>query len=332
MSKEQIMQIISAAVAAVDPYACTREALVRNQNTLKIGGQTLDLSKGRVFVVSIGKAAVPMAQAVADLLGGQLEAGIAITKQGQTASVDHPAIQTVFSAHPVPDERSVEAADLALELLGQTAVDDQVIFLISGGASALCTKPLIPLAEWQALFQMLLASGCTIQEANTVRKQLDRIKGGGLGQLAAPAEIVTLILSDVLGNPIDMIGSGPTVPNPQTPADALAVLDRYEIDHENVREGLTAVNGEAVSFESPIAIVGDLQVAAEAAQQAAEKTALLAGLLHLLLQGVLLLGGQYVASPLVGCFDDALRFLADPLQGFTVASAKKSKARRRAAS
>lgn len=113
----------------------------------------------------------------------------------------------------------------------------------------------------------LLASGCTIQEFNTVRKQLDQIKGGGLGQLASPAKIVTLILSDVLGNPVDMIGSGPTVPNPQSPADALDVLTHYHIDQPHVIQTLQDLTDTDPMFKSPVTIVGDLQLATEATQR-----------------------------------------------------------------
>jgi len=153
--------------------------------------------------------------------------------------------------------------------LTNLATSDHVVFLISGGASALCTYPLIELDEWQALSKALLASGCPIQAFNTVRKQLDEIKGGGLGVAAAPAKIVTLILSDVLGNPVDMIGSGPTVPNPQTAADALRILNKYGIENATAQQVLERLDSKPYQFKSPVAIIGDLSLAATVAQQKA---------------------------------------------------------------
>ena len=226
-----IDQMIETAVAAVDPYQATFKSIEVTPDTVVVSGNHFDITQGRVFVVAIGKAAVPMAHAAVDRLGSDLITGIAVSKKGQTTTVPHPRVQTLFAAHPVPDHSSVEAAEAIIDLLADTAADDLILFLISGGASALCTKPLIPLNEWQTLSHALLASGCPIQAFNTVRKQLDQVKGGGLGELATPAHMMTLVLSDVIGNPIDMIGSGPTVPNPQSPADALAILTRYNISH-----------------------------------------------------------------------------------------------------
>jgi len=222
--KEHVFAMIEAAVAAVDPFKSTQKFLNIQHHQLMIGEQVFDLSAGRVFVVAIGKAAVPMANAAVKTLGRWVDSGVAVTKKGQTHLVKHRAVKTLFAAHPVPDESSVRAADEVIELLEQTADGDLVLFLISGGASALCTRPLLEMGDWQALSQALLASGCSIQEFNTVRKQLDAEKGGGLGQTAAPAKIMTLVLSDVIGNPIDMIGSGPTVPNPQSSAVDLYIL------------------------------------------------------------------------------------------------------------
>ena len=269
--RDHIMSMIEAAVAAVDPYLSTRDALEIEGNRLTAADQTFDLGSGRLFIIAVGKAAVPMATAAAEILADALYAGVAVTKAGQSESVPHPQVQTLFAAHPVSDERSVEAAESVQGLLAQTTAADFVLFLISGGASALCTLPMVPLAAWQTLSQALLASGCSIQEFNTVRKQLDRVKGGGLARMALPARFATLVLSDVIGSPISMIGSGPTVPNPQTAADALAILNKYRIEHRPVIEALNRfVDHSSQSFKAPYAFVGDLDIAAQAALRQAE--------------------------------------------------------------
>lgn len=269
--KNHIHQMINAAIAAVDPFKSTQKKLQLAGSQLTVGRTSFDLSLGRLFVVAIGKAAVPMAKGALKHLGDLVSIGIAVTKKGQTTVVEHPAFETLFAAHPVPDESSVKAADAVIELLEQTAEGDVVLFLISGGASALCTKPLLGMEDWQALSQALLASGCSIQAFNTVRKQLDAVKGGGLGHLASPAKMMTLVLSDVIGNPIDMIGSGPTVPNRQSPADALAILEQYGVDNGAAIKKLNQLPRAQVQFESPYEFVGDLQIACDvAAAKAAE--------------------------------------------------------------
>jgi hydroxypyruvate reductase len=138
-------------------------------------------------------------------------------------------LPTYEGNHPVPGKESVAATTAVLDTLTNLSENDLVLCLISGGASALLTRPHLPLNIWQQLNQALLASGCTIQELNTVRRQLDAVKAGGLARLAAPAKVLSLILSDVVGNELAAIGSGPTVAVAETPADALAVLQRYGV-------------------------------------------------------------------------------------------------------
>lgn len=267
--KTHIMQMVHAAVAAVDPFACTANGIQREGGSITLAERSFDISAGKIIIIAIGKAAIPMLNGANSILGDRISYGVAVTKKGQGGQVNHSRVTVHFAAHPVPDESSVQAAEAVLDCLSQATDSDLVIFLISGGASALCTKPLIPLAEWQTLSKALLASGCTIQEFNTVRKQLDEVKGGGLAQRVIPAKFVTLVLSDVIGNPIDMIGSGPTVPNPQKPEDAVAILNKYRIEHRLAIDALSNLPFHAGWFESPVEIVGDLAVAAKASQTVA---------------------------------------------------------------
>ncbi len=282
--------LIQAALTAANPETAVSRHMQLNGRLLTIGNQSYNLDKGRVYLISIGKAALPMAQAAATILGKNLFAGIAITKhpalstQHSALSTQHSALSpqssvlsTFYAAHPVSDDSSVQATEAALELIEQTNENDLVLCLISGGASALFTKPLLPLADWQHLNKALLASGCTISEFNCVRRQLDQVKGGGLAQAAAPAVVISLILSDVIGNPLADIGSGPTVPTEQTATDALDILQRYDIASAvdaHVWEGVTAVLNYPTPAIPPVNtthyIVGDVCMAADSAAEAAK--------------------------------------------------------------
>ncbi|MEM7799882.1 MAG: DUF4147 domain-containing protein [Chloroflexota bacterium] len=267
--RQHVDQIIAAAVAAVNPYSIVAQAITIDESgAVLVNGNRYPSGNGKLYVVAIGKAAVPMATAAVDQVGAYIAGGVAVTKIGQTETVGHPRFKTYLAAHPVPDQSSIDAAEAVFELLDKTGPNDLVLFLISGGASALCTRPLIPLEDWQTLSQALLASGCTIQAFNTVRKQLDEVKGGGLALAAHPAQQETLILSDVVGSPVDMIGSGPTVYNPQTAKDALQVLERYDIEVHSAAAQLKVLYEKQVNispFSVSYAVQGDIGVAARAA-------------------------------------------------------------------
>jgi hydroxypyruvate reductase len=225
-----IQRILAAAVQAVEPGAAVRKFVQRSGEKLRIGNRDYDLEKfNRILLIGIGKAAPAMTDALHDVLGERISAGLIVTKY---RPVDHSGSLPIFEAgHPIPDERSLFAGEQILSLLEGVEASDLVICLISGGGSALvtCPYPGITLAELQALTAQLLACGARIDEINTLRRQLDRLKGGGLAQAAAPAQLVSLILSDVVGNPLEAIASGPTVADPTTRKDALNILDRYQL-------------------------------------------------------------------------------------------------------
>lgn len=271
--REQIERLMGAALAAADPYHATRKAVRRAGPLVQVGGHSFDVRRGRVFLVATGKAAVPMAHAAVHILGDALHAGVVITKQGYPVQAIAEAGSTLrlFAAgHPLANELSVAGTAAVQELLAQTTAADLVLCLISGGSSALLTQPRLPLADWQALNASLLASGCTIHELNSVRKQLDSIKGGGLARAAAPATCLSLILSDVVGNPLESIGSGPTVPNPEPPHVAHAILERYGLLTADVA-ALLAGQTAAPLPPTPRAtlVVGDVSTAVHAAAEEA---------------------------------------------------------------
>ena len=186
----------------------------------------LDSRYRRVLVLGCGKASAAMAAAAEEALGDRISGGFVVVKDG--CAVPVPGVEIAEAGHPVPDARGLAASARLLELAHGAGEEDLVLFLVSGGGSALTPAPAPPitLAEKQEVTQLLLASGATIGELNAVRKHLSRFKGGRLARAAAPASVLTLALSDVIGDPLDVIASGPIAPDPTTFADARDVLAR----------------------------------------------------------------------------------------------------------
>ncbi len=298
--------LIAASLAAVDPAAAVRSNLRRDGDRLLVGQKEFAPDQGRVFLVGAGKAVQAMGAAAAGILGDLLAGGVLIGKRGdgpptqaatgqkEGPAADLPApLRLRLAGHPLPDQAGVAATAELLALLDQTRPSDLVLCLISGGASALLTQPRLPLDQWQRLVDALLASGCTINELNAVRKRMDRVKGGGLAQLAAPAACASLILSDVVGNPLDIIGSGPTVANPDDPALAGRILERYDLAGKLPPDDWQAIAGQLailVGEDRPApdaynVIIGDVRRAAEAALAAAGQLGFEARLLTAHLEG-----------------------------------------------
>ena len=225
--------IFDAAVRAVDPAEAIRRHLVRDGERLTIGSERVDLGAiHEIVVVGLGKAGAPMAVAVEDILGARIARGLVVTKYGHVQPTR--VVRIHEAGHPVPDDAGMAGARAVLEQVKGLRPEDLVLVLISGGGSALTPAPVegISLAEKQSLTKALLACGADIREMNMLRKHISRIKGGQLARAAAPARVFTLILSDIVGDPLDAIASGPTVPDPTTYADALAILDKYRIRQE----------------------------------------------------------------------------------------------------
>ena len=183
---------------------------------------------GRVFLLAVGKAAPRMTQAALSVLSVPVTDGLVISKYGHfEAPIE--GLCCMEAAHPVPDENSVAAAEAALALTEDLRADDTVLFLLSGGGSALFEKPLIPLEEMQDITNQLLVCGADIVEINTIRKRLSGVKGGKFADHCAPAKVEAVVLSDVLGDPLDMIASGPVSPDSATRADALRIAEKYAL-------------------------------------------------------------------------------------------------------
>ncbi|MBV9268626.1 MAG: glycerate kinase [Acidobacteriaceae bacterium] len=228
----------------------------------------------RIFLISAGKAACEMASAVHEKIGEHLNGAIVITKEGH-ADVRVPGCWLWEAGHPIPDERGVRASEAVRELASQLTGRDLLIVCLSGGASALLSAPAPPvtLKDKQLTTGLLLRAGADIHELNAVRKHVSFLKGGRLAALAYPAKILTLTLSDVIGDPVDVIASGPTAPDATTCADAIAVLTKYDLIHAvppSVLERLKAEDetpkaGDAVFRNVENVIVGSNRLALEAA-------------------------------------------------------------------
>jgi hydroxypyruvate reductase len=298
-ARATILAILAAALASVDPLHATQSYLVRQGDRLTAGGRSYDLSRvRRVFVLGAGKAGAPMAQAVEQVLGERIEGGLVVVKRGHAAPTERVTI--VEASHPRPDAAGVEAGRRLLALAEAAGPDDLVIALLSGGGSALLVAPApgVTLADLQAMTDALLACGATIQEINCLRKHCDALKGGQLARAVAPATLITLALSDVVGSPLDVIASGPTVPDASTWADAWAVVRRYDLAEKlpasilaRIEAGMagrlpdTPKAGDPVFAESQTCVIGDNRVAALAACAAAAEAGYTPLLLTTYLEG-----------------------------------------------
>lgn len=209
--------ILREAIAAVQPEAAVTRALAQ-----------LPPCHGRRILVAVGKAACPMASAALQALDGHVHAGIVITKHGHGVPLPAP-LQVLEAGHPVPDAATYAATAQALALTANLTPADQVLFLLSGGGSALFEQPLLPPQELTDVTQQLLACGAAITQVNTIRKRLSAVKGGRFALYCAPAQVWSVVLSDVLGDRLDMIASGPACPDRSTAEEALEIVNRYAL-------------------------------------------------------------------------------------------------------
>ena len=225
---------------------------------------------GKIKLVAAGKAAWQMAKAASNYLGERLEQGIVITKYGHVRG-ELPRIRCCEAGHPVPDEGSFDAARKALALTENLTKDDTVLFLLSGGGSALFELPLIPAEAWQDVTRQLLACGADIVEINTLRKRLSAVKGGRFAQHCAPAKVFSIILSDILGDPPDMIASGPTCPDSSTCADAMEIVRRYDLSLREETKQLLMVETPKTLANARWMITGSVRELCDAAARSCRK-------------------------------------------------------------
>lgn len=227
--------IVRYAIEQNKPEPAVREAL-----------SAFEPPAGKLVLIALGKAAWAMAKAASDALGDSIDEGIVITKYGHVEG-PLPHITCCEAGHPVVDEKSVEATQKAETLVEGLEEEDLVLLLVSGGGSALFEDPLIPLTELADITRQLLSCGASINEMNAIRKHLSRVKGGRFGQLCAPAGVFAIVLSDVVGDALDTIASGPAYPDASTCADVAALIERYGLS-------LSSAAKDALATETPKAL------------------------------------------------------------------------------
>jgi hydroxypyruvate reductase len=228
--RQQALEIFQAGLRAVDPIEAINRHVRLSDDTLRIDDRRFDLKNiERVLIVGAGKAVAPMAKALEDLLGERIADGVIVVKEGHGLPLKR--VKICEGGHPVPDEGGVRGTEEVLSLATAAGANDLVICLISGGGSALLIAPPegVSLKDKQEATKLLLACGANIHELNTVRKHLSRSKGGRLARASYPAAVISLILSDVVGDDLDVIGSGPTVPDSSTFQETQQILKGYQI-------------------------------------------------------------------------------------------------------
>ena len=214
--------IMKEAITKVLPDGAVRKALTGEEFAPYLK------TSGKIYVVSVGKAAWKMAQAAESVLGKHLEKGIVLTKYHHVEG-EIPGMRCLEAGHPIPDENSFEGTRKVLDMTSGLHSEDVVVFLLSGGGSALFEDPLVQPEELEDITRQLLACGADIKEINTIRKRLSRVKGGRFAQHCNPAKVFSVVLSDVLGDPLDMIASGPASPDKSTSEEALKIIEKYQL-------------------------------------------------------------------------------------------------------
>ena len=283
--RKDAAQIFSHAVSAVDPRGAVKRFFKVKGDTLEVADLCYDLSEiGHVYVVGAGKASAAMAQAVEDLMIDRVTEGTVTVKYGYLANLRR--IRLIEPGHPVPDQNGVSGSQRIVDILRKASGKDLVISLISGGGSALMPLPAdgISLDDKKAVTRLILDCGATISEFNTMRKHLSLIKGGNMARLASPARLINLMLSDVIGDPIDVIASGPCAPDTSTFQDCQRTIEKYCLQEKlplsvatHIRLGLEGKVSETPKPEDPVfdkvqnLIIGSNRMAVTAAGNKAKQ-------------------------------------------------------------
>ena len=309
MNNNHLIEIFNAALAAVDPYHAVIRSITFEKNCLHAAGAAYELDAfSRLLVVGAGKATARMALAIEDVLGDRITEGLIVVKEGHAAPLK--TIKQVEASHPVPNEAGVEGTKRIAELVRVADEKTLVICLLSGGASALLVAPMnsLTLNDKQEVTSLLLRAGASIEELNAVRKHLSAVKGGRFAKAACPAQVVTLVLSDVIGDRLDVIASGPTARDSTTFADALAVIEKYRLKKKipmrvlsflerglDGREPETVKSGDSCLHKTRNVIIGGITQALSAANEKARQLGF---------------APEVITAELQGEARDAARFLA----------------------
>ena len=311
---QRINRILHSALKAVDPLLIVQKTVSLNDGKIEVRRKQYASSEYRkIFVIGIGKASQSMTMGIKQILNEDLDSGLVVTKRANKNISDLllPNIRTIIGDHPIPGTNSLYAADELIQFTSKITKDDLVICLISGGGSALVTKPVngIPLEELQELTVHLLKCGATIDEINTIRKHLEIIKGGGLAKMLFPAQIITLVLSDVIGDSLSMIASGPTTSDTTSFNDAYKIIEKYHLKKRvsnnilnYLNQGINGIVPETVKNDDPILekvhheILGNNQSASQAGKLMAEEEGFSSKVITNKLQGNAIAVGKELGS------------------------------------
>ena len=285
-ARKDLLDVVEATIRAVDPYGLVKDAMRLKGDRLSVGGVRIDLARiNRIYLAGAGKACFQMARAASEILAGRIERGIFNVPEKPHSDLGEELAFHV-AGHPKPDQAGLRGAEEIVAMAKEAGPEDLFIMLLSGGGSALLPYPAggITLEEKRELTSLLLACGARIDEVNCVRKHVSEIKGGRLAQAASPARVISLIVSDVVGDPVESIASGPTSPDPSTFQDAAAILRKYGI-FDRVPPGVrtriergvagkveeTPKPGDRLFGKVANLIIGSNRIALEAAKAAAVK-------------------------------------------------------------
>lgn len=251
--RKVLLEIVNKAIDSAGPSSAMLRKLELEGEKLVVEDKEFDLQNtGKIVVVGGGKASGKMAEALEEILGEKITTGVINVSEGTASKFDVETIELIEAGHPLPTEGSLKGAEKIMDLVSNLTPQDLVICLLSGGGSALITFPAdtITLDDFQETTQLLLKSGASIQEVNAVRKHLSKIKGGQLARAIHPAKSITLIISDVVGDRLDTIASGPTYPDSTTFPDAEEVIEKYELTGQ-VPEGVSKHLKSGIEGKTP---------------------------------------------------------------------------------
>lgn len=257
--RQDAQAVMDAALHAAMPDTAVAKAL-----------ESAHFGSGKLVLVAAGKAAWQMAKAASDCLGGRIHHGVVVTKYDHVKA-PIPGLDCYEAGHPVPDENSYKATQAAIDAVDGLTEEDTVLFLLSGGGSALFEKPLIPPADLDRLTKELLASGADIVEMNTVRKRFSAVKGGRFASLCYPAQVFSIVLSDIIGDPLDMIASGPAYPDSSTSEQAKEVVQRYNLTLTDQMRDLLDIETPKALNNVETHITGSVKQLCLAAKESCEK-------------------------------------------------------------
>ncbi len=310
--REDALRAVKAAISGANPEMLMKQKLRLNGSILRAGGKSFDLSSyRRVIVIGGGKASVGMVSGLARVMRKWITSGVVNAPRYERSRSPAAGIEFCPSTHPLPSQAGVDGVKRMLSLVGTTTKKDLIVCLISGGASSMMPLPVqgITLSDKSTITKLMLAGGACINEVNTVRRHLSSIKGGRLAETLSPATILTLILSDVIGNKLEDIGSGPTAPDPSTYADARRVVEKYRVwkkapdsVRQVITDGLqgrlkeTAKPGSKVFRRISNIIIGDNSAACKAAAESLRRDGYRVKSLTHRFQGEARLAGLFVSS------------------------------------